>query len=115
MDEYQHQPIGALVPLDVLHDIAIWHPWAHDAEWKQFLRNLGDGEYVWMGKTLALLGFKGLVQSALSLTLIKKGATHPFHFLQATCIPHPNHLDAYLVPMIISLPNIHWSEGIVFR
>jgi len=82
MDEYQHQPIGVLVPLGVLHDIAIWHPWAHDAEWKQCLRNLDDGEYVWVGKTFAPLDFiaKGLVRDALSLTLIKNGSRVPFSF-----------------------------------
>jgi len=117
MDEYQHQPIGILVRLGVLHDIAIWHPWAHDAEWKQCLRNLNDGEYVRVGKILAPLDFlaKDLVRSALSLTLIKKGTAHPFHFLQATCIPRPNRLDAYLVPMIIFLPNVRESKGIIVQ
>jgi len=89
MDEYQHQPIGVLVPLGVLHDIAIWHPWAHDAEWKQCLRNLHDGEYVWVGKILAPLEFiaKGLVRSTLSLTLIKKGSHAPFSFPPSTLYP----------------------------
>ena len=91
MDEYQHQPIGALVPLGVLHDIAIWHPWAHDAKRKQCLRNLNDGEYVWVGKILAPPDFiaKGLVRSALSLTLINinKGSRAPFSFPPSKLYP----------------------------
>ena len=70
-----------------------------------------------MGKVLAPFDFAavGLVLCALSLTPIKKGAAHPFDFLRANRTPCPNCLDAYLVPMIIPLPNINESEGFVVR
>jgi len=52
MDAHQHQPIGILILLCVLHNISVWHPWAHDAKRKQCLRDLNDGEYVRMGEVL---------------------------------------------------------------
>jgi hypothetical protein len=50
---YQHQPIYTPVRLGVLRDVSIRHPWTHDAEWKQRLRNVDNGEYVGMGNGLA--------------------------------------------------------------
>jgi len=54
-----------------------------------------------------------LLRSALSFTLIKKGATHPFDHRQATRIPCPDCLDAYLIPTVIPPPNIREPKGIV--
>jgi len=60
MDPYQHQPIGILILLRVLHNIPIWHPWAYDGERTQRLRDLNDGEYVRMGKVLGPLDFTAM-------------------------------------------------------
>jgi len=71
-----------------------------------------------MGKVLVPFDFMAmdLVRSALSLTLTKKGAADPFHFLQrGSCTPRTNCLDAYLIPVIFSLPNIHESQGLVVQ
>ena len=70
-----------------------------------------------MGKILAPLDFisKDLVRSALSLTLIKKGAAHPSRYPHETSTPYPNCLDTYLVPATISLPNIRESKGIIVQ
>jgi len=66
-----------------------------------------------MGKVLGPLSFMamGLVCSILSLTQIKKGATYPFDFPQPVPSPCTNYFDTYLVPMMISFPNVHESEG----
>ena len=50
---YQHQPIGTRVHLGVLRDVSIRHPWTHDAEREQRLRNVDNGEYVGVGNGLA--------------------------------------------------------------
>jgi len=73
MDAYQDQPIGTRVHLDVLADVPIWHPRTHDAKWKQSLRNLDDGEHVWMRVELSLPKRKAvyLVWVALSTSLMK--------------------------------------------
>jgi len=70
-----------------------------------------------MGKILGPLDFTAidLVWGALSLTLVEKGATYPFDSLQSGRLPCPNHLDTYLVPVMISLPNIHQSKGFEAR
>jgi hypothetical protein len=56
---YQPQPIGTRVHLDVLCDVPIWHPRAHDAEREQCLCNTDDREYIRMGN--------GLVQTSEDL------------------------------------------------
>jgi len=70
-----------------------------------------------MGKILVSFGFMAtdLVRSALSLALIVKGDAYPFNFFQAGCRPHPNCLDGYLIPAIVSLPNIHESKGLIVQ
>jgi len=45
---YEHQTIGARVCFGVLSDVPVWHPWTHDANRKQFLRNLNDREHIRM-------------------------------------------------------------------
>jgi hypothetical protein len=55
MDTYQCQPIGIRVPLDMLGNVPTWHPRTHDVKRKRRLRNIDDGEYVRMGKILALV------------------------------------------------------------
>jgi hypothetical protein len=49
MDTYQQQPVGIRVHLNVPGDVPIWHPWTHHAKQKRLLRNVDDGEHVWMG------------------------------------------------------------------
>jgi len=68
-----------------------------------------------MGKVLAPFDFMtiGLGWSALSLTLIKRGAAYPFDFFQAGRTPCPDYLDAHLVPVVNFLPNIRESKRIV--
>jgi hypothetical protein len=63
MGTYKCQPIGTWIRLDVLDDVPVWHPRAHDTEWKQCLRNLDDGEYVWVEDGLGPINSttKGLV------------------------------------------------------
>jgi len=70
-----------------------------------------------MGKVFGSLGptAMGLVRSILSLTLTEKGATYLSDFLQAVNVPCSNHLDAYLVPTMISLPNLHKAKGLEAR
>jgi len=70
-----------------------------------------------MGEVPAPLDFAAidLVWSALSLTLIKKGATYIFYFPQHVRSPCPNYLDRYLVPPMISLPNFYQSKGLEAR
>ena len=41
----------------MLHDIPSWHPRTNDTKGEQRLRNLNDGQYIWMGKVLAPLNF----------------------------------------------------------
>jgi len=54
MGTYKRQAVGIRVHLGVLSNVPVWHPWAHDANWKQRLRNLDDREYVRVRIALAL-------------------------------------------------------------
>ena len=68
MGTYQHRTISIWVHLDVLDDVPFWHPRAHDEKWKPPLRNLDDGEHVWMRIDLAFFDHTAifLVSSELS-------------------------------------------------
>ena len=74
MSTYQHQPVGTRVRPGVLDDISIGHPRAHCAEWKQYLRNLDDGEHVRMGTEISPLAQTTvyLAWGVLSTSLIKQ-------------------------------------------
>ena len=73
MATYQHQSIGVRVHLDVLGDVSVWHPRAHDAKRKQSLRDLDDGKHVRMRIVLALFSnaTEYLVWSVLSVSWMK--------------------------------------------
>ena len=68
MSTYKNQTIGTRVRLGVLGNVPIWHPRTHDADRKQFLRNLDDPEHVRVRVELALFDYTAvyLVSSELS-------------------------------------------------
>jgi len=57
MATYKRQTVGTRICLGVLSDVPIRHPRTHDANRKQFLRNLDDGEHIRMKFDLALSNY----------------------------------------------------------
>ena len=117
MDTYQQQPVGIRVHLSVLGDVPIWHPWIHHTKRKRLLRNVDDGEHVWMGNKHAPTDVttEDLGWSVLSTPLMRGMVTYTFYFLHAARILCTNCFYAYRLPAIISLPDIHESTGCVVR
>ena len=117
MGTCQRQAVDIRVRLCVLSDVPILHPRSHDAKWERRLGNLDDGEHVWVGDGFASVDFtiEGLVQSTFSTPLINKIATYSFYFAQADWTLRSHYLNAYRLPMIISLPKIRESFGRVVR
>ena len=59
---------------------------------------------------------EGLLRNTLSAILIKERAAYAFDFSQRDWILGPKRLDAYRLPMIISLPNVREpGENVVRR
>ena len=54
MGTYERQTIDTRVRLGVLGNVPIWHPRAHDANWKPRLRNPDDRENIRMRIELGL-------------------------------------------------------------
>lgn len=109
----QHQTIGSWVRPDVLCDISVRHPRTHDTIRKRCLRNLDNGEHVRMriGLDLFDCATESLVRDVLSTPLGKRGIPYKSVRPCFGLVPYPKHLDAYLLPTIISLPDIRESSA----
>jgi hypothetical protein len=70
-----------------------------------------------MGKGSALINLttEGLVKRAQHTSDKRKGPAYRFDFIQVDRILRPNCLDAYWLPMMVSLPNICESVGRIVR
>jgi len=78
MGTYKFETVSTRVHFDILSNVPIWHPRAHDTNRKQTLRNPDDGERVQMRIELAFFDHTAvqLVRNELSTPPIERNDRH---------------------------------------